>query len=613
MKKTAMKLLAGFAGLMLLCMNATTALAAESPMVVEKYTTETGVVLYVNGIDSSVNEISYQIGTETCTIDSIMTVKESDETINTLILWDNSLSVMNKRGSDIQSILIDTVANRAPGEVFAIATIDDGITYLSDYTDDYASLKQIIEGVSGEDKDAYIIENLYNAIESFNNMNDCGYKRIILISDGVDAMEIGYSRSELDALIAKTPYPIYTIGAKNSNEEEVQDMFSLSRATGVNYFYLEEIEDPLTVVQGLSADYSMWQIKVTVPGEMRDGSSKNSKLSLISGSATVSIETEVKLPFLAEGEDTGDGADVSGNEVDLSGMVADATVAGEESVNNVILFGMELPKMLVIGVAAGVVLLIIIIVVLIVVSKKKKQAKENPDNSYQMLDQKLRNERNSANGGVGAAPQTPNLQTPNVHAPNVPVPNVQTPNIQAPNMPKPNVPTPNFQAQSPVISPVGNPAMNSAVTAGFGSAAVQSAMAPQSAATPQNAAPMAGKSAGTQLLFDGPVVPAMSTAPVQHRVVLTNVKDSVQTYQCGLKDKIIIGRNPIGCNIAITTDNAVSEKHCEIGISGEKFYIKDLGSSNGTMVNNFKISTATEVKTGCVLKLGREEYRLIVE
>jgi len=466
---------------------------------------------------------------------------------------------MQKSGTDIQDILVDAVANRAPGEVFAIATIEDDTTYLSDYTDDYASLKLIIGGVTGEDKDAYIIEYLYKAIESFNNMDDCGYKRIILISDGVDAMEIGYSRSELDDLIKKTPYPIYTIGVKNSNEEELQDMFSLSRSTGVGYFYLEEIEEPLEVVQELSGDYSMSQIKVTIPEEMRDGSVKNTQLSIVSGTDTISVQTEVTLPFLVKGEDsaneTGDAAvDTSVSENNVSGNGTEV-VEGEEG-KTIVLFGKELPLMLVIGIAGGVVLLIVAVIAVIIVSKKKKQEQENPDNSYQILDQKLKNERNSTNAdGVAPRPATPNVQVPR---------------------------------------PADNPMLNGG--------SIQ-----------QQATPFTGKSSGTQMLFDGPVAPAMSASVVQHRVVLTNVKDSVMTYQCGVKDKIIIGRNPVGCNIAITTDNAVSERHCEISVSGGKFYVKDLGSSNGTMVDSVKISAPTEVKTGCVLKLGREEYRLIVE
>ena len=87
----------------------------------------------------------------------------------------------------------------------------------------------------------------------------------------------------------------------------------------------------------------------------------------------------------------------------------------------------------------------------------------------------------------------------------------------------------------------------------------------------------------------------------------------MRTYQCDIVDKIIVGRSAASCNLAITTDNAVSEKHCEISLEDNRFYITDLGSSNGTFLNGNKIHSTVELETGCTLKIGRSVYRLTIE
>lgn len=118
-------------------------------------------------------------------------------------------------------------------------------------------------------------------------------------------------------------------------------------------------------------------------------------------------------------------------------------------------------------------------------------------------------------------------------------------------------------------------------------------------------APQAGRE--TNFLFSGAAAPA-------HRVVLTNAQDAVKSYQCGMADKIVIGRDPAGCSLVLE-DSAVSGRHCEIGLSGTTFYVKDLGSSNGTFINGCRINpnVMTEIRTGCTMKLGRIDYRVTVE
>ena len=57
------------------------------------------------------------------------------------------------------------------------------------------------------------------------------------------------------------------------------------------------------------------------------------------------------------------------------------------------------------------------------------------------------------------------------------------------------------------------------------------------------------------------------------------------------------------------TEASVSGHHCEIEFKNGEVHVKDLGSTNGTFVNNDKVSESA-LKPGEILRLGQIEMRL---
>lgn len=90
------------------------------------------------------------------------------------------------------------------------------------------------------------------------------------------------------------------------------------------------------------------------------------------------------------------------------------------------------------------------------------------------------------------------------------------------------------------------------------------------------------------------------------RIMLSGMNNSdVKVME--FSDKITLGRR--GENDIIISDNAVSGKHCEIGIEDDKLYIQDLNSTNGTLVNDEAIER-TELKSGDTLIVGQMIYKV---
>jgi pSer/pThr/pTyr-binding forkhead associated (FHA) protein len=70
---------------------------------------------------------------------------------------------------------------------------------------------------------------------------------------------------------------------------------------------------------------------------------------------------------------------------------------------------------------------------------------------------------------------------------------------------------------------------------------------------------------------------------------------------------VLIGKGP--ATLQITDDPAVSTRHCQIALVGGAFVVTDLGSTNGTFVNNQRIAQPTRVNDGDLLRCGNTQLK----
>jgi len=71
--------------------------------------------------------------------------------------------------------------------------------------------------------------------------------------------------------------------------------------------------------------------------------------------------------------------------------------------------------------------------------------------------------------------------------------------------------------------------------------------------------------------------------------------------------RIVLGRSS-GCHLVLS-DDTVSRRHAELRLVEGRWYVRDLGSSNGTWVNGRAVVEA-EVRSGDALQLGGCALRL---
>ena len=71
---------------------------------------------------------------------------------------------------------------------------------------------------------------------------------------------------------------------------------------------------------------------------------------------------------------------------------------------------------------------------------------------------------------------------------------------------------------------------------------------------------------------------------------------------------LLIGRGP---DAAIRLDDDyVSTRHARIGVSGDTWYVEDLGSTNGTYIGGQRLTQATAIQLGTQVRIGKTTLEL---
>lgn len=269
--------------------------ADSSAAILETYTGDSDVSVYIKGDGVSKEEISVQIATTEASKVSVQSVSELDVPMKTLVMIDNSLSISSGDREKIAEFLQNLISDRMNNEEICIATFSEEINALTDYTSDYTVLKKAVDGIVYQNQETYLTDVLYDLISTeYVQNNEDVFRRIVVVSDGVDNKSLGYTKNELTMLLKDNQIPIYTIGCTNSNNnDELENMFALSRTSLAAYFLLDEIKDTLEIIDTLNQDRAMIKLTITPSVEMLDGSKKSIKITLYDGTV---LTTEVTMP-----------------------------------------------------------------------------------------------------------------------------------------------------------------------------------------------------------------------------------------------------------------------------------------------------------------------------
>lgn len=281
-----------FAGVMVL---GAVVLADDFAAIMETYTGDSQISVYLKGVGYSKEDMGVQIATIEADQYDVEALSELNKPMQTLLMIDNSISISETNRGKIAEILQNVISDRLNNEELSIATFGVDINIVTDYSSDYTVLKQAIDSISYQDQATYLTDVLYDLISAkYTRGSEDVYRRIIIISDGVDNKSLGYTKDELYSLLKDVQVPVYTIGsAGKNNNDELENMFALSRMTSADYFLLDEVDDMFEISESLKQDRNIIKLTVYPPDEMMDGSKKAVRIMFPDGT---SLMTEMPMP-----------------------------------------------------------------------------------------------------------------------------------------------------------------------------------------------------------------------------------------------------------------------------------------------------------------------------
>ncbi|MBQ2943218.1 MAG: FHA domain-containing protein [Ruminococcus sp.] len=108
-----------------------------------------------------------------------------------------------------------------------------------------------------------------------------------------------------------------------------------------------------------------------------------------------------------------------------------------------------------------------------------------------------------------------------------------------------------------------------------------------------------------------PQVQSVNRSFVQQPVLtITAINSPVQVVLTVNQPEYLIGKNPNMVNGAVIHNPAISRVHCKISYASGKYYLTDMGSANGTFVNQQRLNKqqTVELNRGDYLKLANSEF-----
>ena len=258
---------------------------------------EQNAVLYLPQEAQKVTECL--VGSVRCSGIRTKEISKLEHPVHTLILLDNSLSIPKDSRETISKILQNLIGNRMQGELYTIATISDDIRYLCTAESDYLSLGSAIDSITYENQNTQLSDRVYEAVQKLHESDVNQFCRVVIISDGVDDKQIGYTHTELENLLRSCGYPIYTVGCGSNDTEarrtRLENLFALSRVNRGQAFYLGDTKDTFAIAKGICEYNTAQQVVVTLPDEVCDGSVRALQITSEAGV----YSTQLEMPFVA--------------------------------------------------------------------------------------------------------------------------------------------------------------------------------------------------------------------------------------------------------------------------------------------------------------------------
>lgn len=275
--------------------------SAESDFkIIQKYIDYDDTIrLYFKGIEEVPSQMQIFIGNEKLKPYIIDEFRNTNLSVETLIMIDNSESMDDEFKKENITTFVEELTKNSSSEIFKVVAFGDSIETKCEFTDNKETVLESIKTISYSDDSKNTFKNLYNQIDFLNNLNNSIYKRIILITNSKNEKFEEEEIAKINLQLEKTPYQIHVVNLKDEeNGEKIKKLEEISEKNDSKFIEIKNKEDLSQSVPSLLGVEKTIFVDVILPFDslLLDGMEKKVKVIADNEDEILIAETKFVMP-----------------------------------------------------------------------------------------------------------------------------------------------------------------------------------------------------------------------------------------------------------------------------------------------------------------------------
>lgn len=256
------------------------------------------LLIYMPTEEYTGSEVRVQVGSSAVLKGRLRDI-EGNGCIQTLILFDNSLSVSTANRERMKNVIRTVAERQSPGEQFAFATFDTDVHLMTEMTSDADAVLQAVEDVKFENQYTWTNDCLYSCIGDSSLFSPGAFARILICGDGSNDNPAGYTEEEVRRRLQQYSCRLLAVGSLYSGDPKAAArLLSMARSEELAAWLLDNYGDDLTeVTEGICRERPAKVAVVPLEEKLLDGSEKRVQVQVPVRDGTFCGAAAVRMPF----------------------------------------------------------------------------------------------------------------------------------------------------------------------------------------------------------------------------------------------------------------------------------------------------------------------------
>lgn len=188
------------------------------------------IQVYLHSSEETVVPHAYLDGNE---LSYIETLSAGDTPTSYFIMLDISGSIPSSYFNAAKSQIVQLAERMAPNDRLTLITFGDTVEIRLDSARDAASVAAILEPMQAQDSNTCLYEAIYTVADRVKASSDGERQLVLIVSDGLqDTGSVGITRQELQEHLEQISVPIYSFCIDRASQTSQEELGRFARATG---------------------------------------------------------------------------------------------------------------------------------------------------------------------------------------------------------------------------------------------------------------------------------------------------------------------------------------------------------------------------------------------